>query len=65
MLIKGTFDADIILNLSSYPELRACLIQVSDTGRYAFLEAEKKMGLIGDASRSIGETVCNYPTEIP
>ncbi|CAI7565821.1 unnamed protein product [Penicillium glandicola] len=40
-----------------HPELRACLIQVSDYGRMAFLEAEKKMALIGMASGSIGETL--------
>jgi hypothetical protein len=40
-----------------YPELKACLIQVSDTGRFAFIEAEKKMGLINSTSSTIGQNV--------
>ncbi|KAF3940749.1 hypothetical protein ABW19_dt0206211 [Dactylella cylindrospora] len=36
-----------------YPSLQACLVQVSDSGRFAFLEAEKKMGLIASTSTSL------------
>ena len=39
------------------PELRACLVQVADTGRFAFIEAEKKMSMISDKSSSIGDSV--------
>jgi hypothetical protein len=43
--------------VSSHPELRACLVQVSNEGQLAFLEAEKSMDMIDQKSRVIGQYV--------
>ena len=43
-----------------FDNLKACLVHVSDTGRYAFLEAEKKMDLISRTSHLISDNVRCY-----
>ncbi|KAF8587134.1 hypothetical protein K439DRAFT_860309 [Ramaria rubella] len=50
------------------PELKACLVQVSDTGRMAFLMAQRNMDLINSTSVSLGSymsAILEYLPELP